>query len=89
MIACLTLEKIIQCLVRPSYSKVLIKRKVFREFIKSLRETCDTLNKEMDAQYGLDMDIPYKELIKLRKQTHCFVSRERFDEKTHPLPHPE
>jgi len=26
---------------------------VLRDFIKSLRETCDTLNKEMDTQYGI------------------------------------
>jgi len=49
---------------------------VLRDFIKSLRETCDTLNKEMDTQSGIDGNIPYKDLIKLRKQTHCFVCKE-------------
>ena len=53
---------------------------VLRDFIKSLRETCDTLNKEMDTQYGIDGNIPYKDLIKLRKQTHCFVCKESFME---------
>ena len=52
---------------------------VLRDFIKSLRETCDTLNKEMDTQYGIDGNIPYKDLIKLRKQTHCFVCKEPLD----------
>ena len=58
---------------------------VLREFIKSLRETCNTLNKEMETQYAIDEKIPYSELIKLRKQTHCFVCKERFDEKKHIL----
>ena len=53
---------------------------VLREFIKSIRETCDTLNKEMETQYNIDEKIPYKELIKLKKQTHCFVCRGRFME---------
>ena len=51
---------------------------VLREFIKSLRETCDTLNKEMETQYDIDEKIPYSEMIKLSKQTRCFVCRERF-----------
>src|SRR5690606_26209648 len=39
---------------------------VLRAFIKSLRETCDTLNKELETQYDIDKNIPYKDLIKLR-----------------------
>ena len=49
---------------------------VLKDFIKSLRETCEMLNKEMDTQYGIDGNIPYKDLTKLRKQTHCFVCKE-------------
>ena len=55
---------------------------VLRAFIKSLRETCDELNKEMDAYYGIDRKLTYKEQVELRKQTHCFVCKERFNEKT-------
>src|SRR5690606_19330380 len=62
---------------------------VLRAFIKSLRETCDTLNKELETQYDIDKNIPYKDLIKLRKQTHCFVCKEEFKEKIHPHHHPE
>ena len=61
---------------------------VLRDFIKNLRETCDTLNKEMDTQYGIDGNIPYKELIMIKKQTHCFVCKESFkDDKDRHLHH--
>ena len=55
---------------------------VLRAFIKSLRETCDALNKELETQNDIDGNIPYQDLVKLRKQTHCFVCKERFDEKS-------
>ena len=51
----------------PMFGKTFVfkgsnQKTVLRAFIKSLRETCDTLNKEMETQYGIDGNIPYKEL---------------------------
>ena len=34
----------------------------------------------METQHDIDRNIPYKELVKLRKQTHCFVCKESFKE---------
>lgn len=53
---------------------------VLRAYLKSLKETCDTLNKELDQSNKIDYGQYMREKDELNKQTHCFVCEESFEE---------
>lgn len=53
---------------------------VLRAYLKSLKESCDTLNKELEFYSKIDYEQYYKQRAELNKQTHCFVCKENFEE---------
>ena len=70
------------CLARLSYSKVKIQDKYSGEFMMSLKNTSDRLNKDLDLYYNIDPIQYLREMDKINKQTACFVCGKEFDEKT-------
>ena len=55
-------------------------KSVLRAYLKSLKETCDTLNKELNESNKIDYRQYLKEKNELNKQTYCFVCKESFEE---------
>ena len=55
-------------------------KSVLRAYLKSLKETCDTLNKELNESNKIDYGQYLREKNELNKQTHCLVCKESFEE---------
>ena len=55
-------------------------RSVLRDYLKSLKETCDTLNNELFESNKIDYEQYLREKNDLNQQTHCFVCKENFEE---------
>ena len=63
-------------------------KQVLRDFMRSLKKTSDTLNRELEVSYSVDMIQYMDQMEEINNQTECFVcGQEFFGEKGFHLHH--
>ena len=53
-------------------------KQVLGDFLRSLKKTSDTLNRELNKNYGIDQKQYFNQMDEIQNQTECFVCGHEF-----------